>query len=275
MKTLLYTLYTFSALSLSVVLFGCQKPKEENYIPRVLTTNEDFNAPSPEPGILTISKFNDQQANKDTDSKEWFGVTYKNAAVRIQTDPANQKSGTDKFAFAQFVNTQKTCLLVQLADNSGLVAPFYLVALKNNKLEVVSLYRPSAGERDLEFTKGKDRIGNAGFLINNDFIVTNVNAKVYLIKRPEPKERIQGSFIISSPDKKTLVFLVASRLYQLHYPTGYTFSEPLDVKLSPNTANLYAWVQKNYRWERDKRGIAFLKPIDNGNEIVDMSRSRS
>ena len=273
MKTPIYTLrkLAFSAVLLAAVFSSCKQEKVENQIPRLITNNESFNEPAPEEGLFAIVKLNNPDS-ANNDNEELFGIKYKNATIKIQPDPANPESGNAKFAFAQFVNTQKTCILVQLADGSGLVAPFYLVALKNNKLDVVSLYRRSDGEKDIQFTRGKDRISNAGYLINNDFVVTNVNAKVYLIKRPVPKERIQGSFIVSSPDKKTLVFLVGSKLYQLHYPSGDTFIQPLNTTVTKNTANLYAWVQKNYRWQRDKNGVAFLKSMDNGDKIIDMRR---
>ncbi|MCD0489832.1 hypothetical protein LPB86_16430 [Pedobacter sp. MC2016-14] len=274
MKTTISTLLKFacSAAILSIAFTSCKQKQEQYYVPRPITANESFNEPLAQEGALLITKV---ASAGNAAEPELFTVKYKNNAVNIQPDSSNAASINGKFAFAQFVNTQKTCILVQLADSSGLVAPFYLIALKDNKLEVISLYRQSTGERDLEFTRGKDRIANAGFLINNDFVVTNVNAKVYFIKRPVPDERIQGSFIASSPDKKTLVFLVGSKLYQLHYPSGDTFIQPLNASVAASTANVYAWVQKNYRWQRNKNGIAFLKSIENGDEIIDMRRPQS
>lgn len=259
---------TFYALILSIILFSCQQNKEHSttYTPRLLTATESFNNyNSTGDSALTLVKYD---AEKDA-KNETYSLKFRDTTVRIQTDKADTSSIKDRFSFAQFVNTQKTSVLVQLADASGLTAPVYLISLKDNKLEVVSLYRASEGKEDRRFTEGITKVGRDGYLVNNDFFVTNVNSKVYLVKRQQPNERIQGVFFLKSPDKYTLAFLVQSSLYQVHYPTGETFSQALNIKVPKQMNDIYDWVQSNFVWQKAKSGASFLKENDS-DRIVDI-----
>jgi hypothetical protein len=258
---------SFCALLLIVVLFGCQKATNEKvFVPRTIIAGEDFN---------TYAKDNETPftvLTTATDNKETFTIKYRDSLVKIQPNAQDQSNVVGKFSLAQFVNTQKTCLLVQLADSTGLIAPFYLITLKNNQPEVVHLYRPSKGKLDKEITKGMTRVGSTGYLINNDYFITNVNAKVYTIKRQNPEERIQGDFLIKSADKQTFVFLLADAFYQVHYPSNETFTLPISVAVPSSNASLYAWVQANYSWQKNNKGISFLKENKDNNHVVDMRR---
>lgn len=261
---------TLFALILSVVLFSCQQnePTTATYTPRVLTAYEKFNGDHEGTDSLFTILLSKNEAST-SEVKEEFKIKYKDTVVKIQINKADPNSATDKFSFAQFINTQKTTVLVQIADNSGLAAPCYILALKDGKLDVVSLYRPSAGKEDTKFTAGLNKLGRAGYIVNNDFYITNVNAQVYPIKRQKPDERIQGEFILNSPDKFTLVFLTPKSLYQVHYPSDEVYSASLTEPAPQSAADMNDWVKNNFTWEKNKKGISFLKFHDS-DRIVDI-----
>jgi hypothetical protein len=263
------------ALVLSVVVFGCQSKKlEKILIPRTITTNEDFNFYSEnKENILAVVKYEPESGkNLGKQEKESFGVKLGDTLIRIQPDPKDKNLVIDKFAEAEFMNTQKTAILVQAADSTGLIGPNFLITLKDNKPEVVSLYRASTGANDLRYTKGMIRVGSSGYLVNNDFFVTTVNAKVYLIPRQHPQERIQGDFFLKSGDKSTFVFWVPGSFYQVNYPTGDVYTEPLPKLAPKELSNVYKWVQDNYAWVKNAKGISFFKQIDH-NKVIDMRKT--
>jgi len=262
MKNLLY------ALGLSLILLSCQKNQENavTYTPRVLTATEKFNESQPAAdSVFTIYNYNSGN-DKETSGEEAFRVKFRDTVVSIQKSKADSTS-TDKFAFAQFVNTQKTALLVQAADSTGSNTQFYLLALKGGKLDVVSLDRPSAAKQDV--APGLSKVGRAGYLVNNDFFITNVNAQAYLIKRQNADERIQGEFILNSPDKSTLIFLSPNSLYQVHYPSDESFTEKLSKPAPQSAAAVSDWIRENFTWEKNKKGITYLKFSDS-DRIVDI-----
>lgn len=260
---------------LLTVLIGCQNGKTEKiYLARNLVTGEDFNTYTKENDnpFTVLKAIATKKPKKSTDQEfaEVYSVKFRDTTIRIQPNKADKDMVVDKFALAQFVNTQKTCLLVQLSDNSGLIAPFYLLTLKNDQLEVVKLYRASTGKQDKKVTKGMFRVGNAGYLINNDYFITNVNAKVYTIKRERPEERIQGEFFLKSADKQTLVFLLMDSFYEVHYPSGETFTLPFPVGVPNNKSALYSWIQTNFSWQKNNKGIYFLMENKGNDRIVDI-----
>ncbi|WP_449438824.1 hypothetical protein [Pedobacter steynii] len=265
MKTIFYALLT------TVVFSACQGNKENaaTYSPRVLTATEKFNYYPETRGdtLALITAEGDKKAAED--ATEVFSVKYKDTVIQIQTNPADKASAIGKFSTAEYVNTQKTTLLVQIADNSGLEAPVYLISIADKKPEVISLYRASKGKNDKVYTKGIIKTGRDGYLVNNDFFVTNVNAKVFLIKRQNEDERIQGEFMLKSPDKQTLAFLCEKSFFQVHYPTGKVFDQALKTIPTAKGNELFAWIQENYKWDRDKEGISHLIPSDN-DKIVDL-----
>lgn len=266
MKLSVYTLL------LSAFLLGCkQKENVKMYPARDVRANEnfiDYQADQTKP--LTISKYNQEGTAEiaDETAVKWFGVKFADTTVKIQL-PGAVSTGA-KFASAQFVNTQKTCVLVQIADSTDLVAPFYLIAANKGKLEVISLFRASDGRDDKRFTKGLIKVGRSGYLINNDFLITTVDAKIYPVKRQHEGERIQGLYFINSPDRKTLVFLVSDALYQVHYPTGAVFTQQLSSDAPKNPEAIFKFIQDNYSWQKNAKGISFLK-ANNDDRIIDIS----
>lgn len=264
MKNILY------ALVLSTLLFSCQQNQDKTatYTPRVLTAYEKFNGytEGTDSVFTLVAKKSD---GTTSEIQEAFNIKFKDTLVKIQINKADPNSATDMFSFAQFINTQKTTMLVQIADNSGLAAPCFILAVKDGKLEVVSLYRPSTGKQDSKYTTGLNKLGRAGYVVNNDFFVTNVNANVYLIKRQNPEERIQGQFILNSPDKSTLVFLTPNSLYQVHYSSDDIFNEPFKGSAPESAADISTWVRDNFIWQKSKKGIDFLKFSDS-DRIVDI-----
>lgn len=264
MKNILY------ALVLTTILFSCQQSQDKTatYTPRILTTDEKFNGYTEgTDSVFTLVAKKGGAANSEVN--EEFNIKFKDSLIKIQINKADPNSATDKFSFAQFINTQKTTMLVQIADNSGLAAPCFLLASKDGKLDVISLYRPSTGKQDSKFTSGLTKLGRAGYVVNNDFFIANVNAQVYLIKRQNPEERIQGEFILNSPDKSTLVFLTPKSLYQVHYSSDEVYNEPFSKSAPQSEADISTWVKDNFMWKKNKKGIAFLK-FNDSDRIVDI-----
>jgi len=257
----------FLTMAIISVVIGCkpENPAVKTYIPKVITRNEGFNQYAKEKSdSISIIKDNTAEGNPT------FSIKFRDTLVRIQTDPADTGATTQKFSSAQFVNTQKTTLLVQMADNSGLVAPSYLMTVKDGGLQVLSFYRPSAGSQDERYSRGINRVGGAGYLVDNDFFVTNVNAKVYLVKRQKDGERIQGHFLMMSPDRQTIAFLIGESIYQVHYTTDDTYVEKLAANAPKQIPAVYEWIQENYVFEKNKKGISFLKYKDD-DRVVDIS----
>lgn len=261
------------AILISCALFGCQqKDDSKTYVPKELTTKENLNQYPKTPGdSLTVTRVVQEKTDKPN-AQELYGVKFKGAPIKIQTSKTDVNAVADKFALAEFVNTQKTTLLVQVADSTGLSAPFYLVSLNGDQLDVISLYRASNGKDDSKFTKGMSKIGLTGYLINNDYFVTTVVSKVYTIKRQNDAERIQGLPFINSPNRETFGFLTGSTIYQVNYRTGATYNLQLPTPLPENPAALYAYVQNNYAWTKNSDGVFFLKSGSDNNKIVDMTR---
>jgi hypothetical protein len=96
---------------------------------------------------------------------------------------------------ASFINTQKTAVLVQVANETGKMAPFYIIYLKDGQTEVISLNKPSKGAEDKKYTNGLEELTRSNILVNNDFFITTINSRVYPVKRQNPDERIQGKFL--------------------------------------------------------------------------------
>jgi hypothetical protein len=265
MKNLVY------ALALSVFLFSCSGKHESVVVPRVLTETERFNSYQ-EGDALFIMKYGTEDRVKDDKVGQGeFNIKFRDTTIIIQTNPSDPAAKTDKFSFAQYVNTQKTTILAQAAGKEGATAPVYLINLNENKVEVISLSRPSKGAKDKEYTQGLIKVGKTGFIVNNDFFVTNVNAKAYVLKRQNPDERIQGIYFNLSQDKQTLVFLTANSLYQVHYPTNQVNTQilPADKSTTPDLASVY--IASNYKWVVNNK-IAFLKKTGgDSNEVVDIS----
>ncbi len=266
MKSKLYVTLLVAAL------FGCQgKENVKTYTPRELKGTESFNQ-YPQKGGDSLSVYNlngAEPGQNGGEEKESFRVKFGDTIVNIQSGTSDKNLVTGAFSFAQFINSQKTCLLVQSADSTGLTAPFYLITLKGRQLEIVSLYRPSTSKEDSRFTKGATKIGRSGYLVNNDFFITTVNAKVYFLKRQNEEERIQGIHFLNSPDRHTLVFLVSSSLYQVHYPTGTVFTQPLSSKVPAQPGAMFAWIQHNFSWQKNAAGISFLKKNVEDDKIID------
>lgn len=264
-------LYT-SVLLLALAFSGCKHQEEGKiYSPRSLKEKENFNEfQKGAENALAIYSYTDKESSAENADKEIFGVKFRDTTVRIQVAASDKEAVSDHFALAEFLNTQKTAVLVQIADQSGLVAPFYLILLKDGGLDVVSVYRPSSGKGDQRFTKGLSRIGRSGYLINNDFFITTVDAKVYPLKRQNPEERIQGIHLLNSADKKTLVFLVSSSLYQVHYPTGEVYTQELSADLPKTPEQVFPWIQNNFSWQTNAKGISFLKKNKDDDRIIDI-----
>ena len=265
---------TFALIFLSFVFLGCQSNKTEvTYVPQVISANTDFNFhPKETDTKLSLVKYT-PPANAPTNEvkKETFGVKFGDTTVHIQLDKRDPESAHKEFSFAKFINTQQTAMLVQIADRSGLVAPFFIIAAKDGQLQVHQLYRASNGKLDKDITRGVKAVGSSGYLVNNDYFVTNVNAKVYLIKRQNSNERIQGDFFIQSSNRQTLVFLVPSAFYQVHYPTGENFTQALPASLPMVNAAIYKWVQATCSWVKNAQDISFLKSFPGDNRIRNLS----
>ena len=119
---------------LSLAIFSCKNDENvKNYLPREITRTESFNIYSErsDTAIKVIPLENGK--NADGKDQELFAVKFRDTLINIQGNEADSTSKIEKFSSATFVNTQKTCLLVQVADSSGLVAPFYLIVNRDEK----------------------------------------------------------------------------------------------------------------------------------------------
>jgi hypothetical protein len=262
-----------TALLASTVLFGCQpKATDKVLVPRTLTAAEDFNQfPKEKTNVLSIFQQTDNTIKKRADRVPSlpFHVKFADTLLSIQMNAADPKSVVEKFSFAEFLNTQKSSMLVQPADSSGLVAPFYIITVNNNKIEAVNLYRAAGGANDSQYAKGVTPIGRSGYVINNDYFIASVSAKIYPIKRQKENERIHGTYFMNSPDRKTLVFLTANSLYQVYYPDGQVYTLTLPAAAPQEGSALMSWIQDKYSWQRVS-GVTFLKKNVDFDRIIDI-----
>jgi len=260
------------AVALIILSAGCnqQEKKGKNYVPRILVKNEVFNDfPKNASDSISVVKIS------EPGQEPILVVKFRDTTVHIQNKISDTGEGLYKFKSesVQFTNSQRTCLLVQLADSSGLAARPFLIATNNGKLEVISLYRPSNGKDDKKYTTGINKVGATGYLVNNDFFITNVTSKVYLLKRQHPDERIQGQVLLLSPDKQTIIFAVKDYLYQVSYRTNEDLNEPIAPNSPQDIASIYKWITANYSFRKNKNGITFLRYNDD-DRIVDMRQPR-
>ncbi|MHA4894733.1 hypothetical protein ACXZ1K_08280 [Pedobacter sp. PWIIR3] len=243
---------------LSLLFFGCaEKEIEKTYPTRMISQGETFNDyPAESDSTITFNPKNEKKGNQfGKNPRAWYQVKFGDTVVSIQTDKNNPSTVNGKFIRGKFMNTQKTCLLAQVADDSGLMAKFYLIALKNHQLRITELARPSETRGDKKYI-GLTDLGSDGFLINNEFLIGFVNAKVHFLKRQNSDEPIQGQFIMKSPDHSTLVFLQQSSLYQINYPTDESLTVPL--KVDATKGGLFIHIYENYVWRSKRPGIMFL-----------------
>ena len=255
------------------IITSCSKSEHaEVYVPRLLKAQEDLNMRQKE-GDPKFTIFNFVGEDKKPKKGDLIGIRYGDTLIRIQADANDKTLIHDHFGFAQFVNTDKTCILVQLPNEKGLIGPTYIISLKNGKPEVINPYMPSNGKDDAKFTRGVSSVGKSAYLINNDYLLSAVNAKLYTIKRQNPDERIQGYLFLKSSDNETLVFLVNGAFYQVHYPSGETYTLPITSKIAQDDSRgLYKWIQDNYTWIRNSKNISFLLPAPTDDDIKDMRR---
>jgi hypothetical protein len=252
---------SFYCLLLSVFLVRCTyKENEKTYLPDVIQSNRTFNGYADEQdSTLTFTAHKDKSGTAvGANPKIWYQVKFGDTVVKVQTNPADPASGNKKFIRGQFLNTQKTTLLAQIADSTGLAAKFYLIALKDHALQVTELSRPSTSQSNKALL-GLIEVGRSGYVVNNDFFVSYVNPKVYYLKRPNPDERINGQFFLKSPDSQTVIFLMPnSELYQVSYATNEVYSVPLGMDASKQ--GIYDFAEQNFTWIKNDRGVQFLMP---------------
>ncbi|MGY4384632.1 hypothetical protein ACVWYN_001658 [Pedobacter sp. UYP24] len=243
---------------ISFLLLSCtEKEIEKTYPTRMISEGETFNDyPAENDSTITFNPKTEKDGNQyGANPKAWYQIKFGDTIVRIQTDKNNPAAFNGKFIRGKFMNTQKTCLLAQVADSLGLKAKFYLIALKNHQLNISELTRLSASPGDKKYI-GLIDLGSEGFLINNEFLIGFVNAKVYFLKRQNADEPIQGQYVMSSADKSTLVFLQTSSLYQVNYPTEESLTLPL--KVDARQAGIFMHIHENYVWKTNRKGILFL-----------------
>ena len=249
------------------MLLSCGKTeKTQIYVPEIIKPKQNFNdSYSEKDSILRFTR-HDEAGGKalGENPKTWYGVTFGDTVVKIQTVKSSPASARHKFLRGKFMNTQKTTLLVQVADTFGLQAKFYIIALKDHRLQVTELVRPARYEN--KNTIGLAYVGRDGLLINNDFFMTFVNAKLYFLKRQYDDERIEGQFFMKSDDKQTLVFLQPAALYQVNYSANQSTTTPLSV--DPRKPGLHLYIQENFVWKADSFGVSFLKQDKNELAVV-------
>ncbi|MFP5081109.1 hypothetical protein [Pedobacter sp. JCM 36344] len=256
-----------TVIALTLILGSCTKKEafEKVYLSHVINPGESFNEyPSEIDSAITFNVHQEKVGKTlGANPKVWYGVKFGDTVVRIQTNKADPNYSNEKFIRGKFMNTQKTSLLVQIADNFGYKAKFYLISLKNHQLSVTELRRPTAQEGDLNYI-GLIHLGSEGYLLNNDFLINPVNSQVYFLKRENQDERIQGQYLLKSPDKGTLVFMKDSSLYQVNYENDESINVPL--RIDPTKPGLYMYIQENYVWKSKRPRLSFL--MEDKNPLV-------
>lgn len=253
MKKIIY-LFILSALA-----FSCAQENEieKNYPSRMISQGETFNDyPSENDSSITFTAYRQKETKlSDHKLKVWYQVKFGDTIVKIQTNKEDPSISNGTFLRGKFMNTQKTCLLVQISDTLGLKAKFYLIALKNHKLHIAELSRPSTLPIDRRFF-GLTDVGASGYLIDNEFLISFVNAKVHFIKRQNPEGPIKGQFYTKSPDQQTFVFLQPSSLYEVNYQTEESMTVPLTVDATKPGISMH--IQENFVWKTKRPGVTFL-----------------
>jgi hypothetical protein len=252
----------FSAILLSTVLFSCSTDVlERKLTPRDLKVNEEFNEiPNNKANVFS---FVESRSNSKTGKNEYF-INYKDTLVSVEL---GEKQLLQRFVKPEFLNSQKTAVIVQASDSAGLASPFYILAANKGKLEAILLDRPFKNKRK---NTGLEKISRANFIINNDYLVTSINGKVYPIKRQIEDEPIKGKIFMLSKDGTTLVFLTNNSFYQYNYKTGESFNLPIPASLVNNKESIFGIVQRDYTWADNKNGTPFLKERFDDNRIVDI-----
>ena len=246
-------------LILSCILASCGGTEtiEKVYASHVINPGESFNEyPSEKDSSITFNVHQEKDGKPIGENpKIWYDVKFGDTLVSIQTNKEDPTQSNGKFIRGKFMNTQKTSLLAQVADRFGLKAKFYLISLKNHQLSIAEMRRETTDEGDLDYL-GLIHLGSEGYLLNNDFLINPVNSKVYFLKRENPDVRIQGQYLMKSPDKGTLVFLRPSTLYQVAYQ--YDESTTVPFRIDPTLPGLYMHIQENYVWKTKRPGVTFL-----------------
>ncbi|MES2827786.1 MAG: hypothetical protein V4687_06520 [Bacteroidota bacterium] len=252
MKKIIY-LFFLLALALSCT----EDELGKSYPSRMISQGETFNDyPSESDSSITFIGYKEKGSETVTGrNKLWFQVKFGDTIVKIQTSKTNPSITNGKFLRGKFMNTQRTCLLVQISDNLGLRANFYLIALKNHRLSVTELTRPSTF-KGVNGYAGLIDVGSEGYLINNEFLISYVNAKVHFIKRQDPEVPLQGQYYMKSPDHQTFVFLQPNSLYQVNYLTDETLTLPLNVDARKPGISIH--IHENYAWKTKRPGVMFL-----------------
>lgn len=253
----------FLAILLSISMFACKQGSlEQTYTPRSLKTGEDFNGtPSVKDEVLSInSVFN------KTGKENLLVIKYRDTIINIRN---KQNLLIQQFTQARSLNSQKTAVLVQTDNRIG-NSPFYIITINKGKLEIVDINLVSKNKDDQKFANGIEELSLSSFVVNNDFLITSVNGKVYPIKRQNPEERIHGKFFMFSKDRTTLVFVTANSLYQVNYLTGETFNLPISPKMFNQDEVIYSQIQQNFSWEKNAKGTFFLKHNPDEDRIVDI-----
>jgi len=252
MKKLLYLLTIF-------LMGSCADHEtiEQVYIPHIINPGETFNDyPSEKDSSITFIMHREKEGKTlGANPKIWYQVKFGDTVVRIQTKKQDPNYSNGKFIQGRFMNTQKTTLLAQIADDLGFKAKFYFISLRNHQLTVTELKRQTEEEGNPDGI-GLIHLGGEGYLLNNDFLINPVNAKVYFLKRENPEKRIQGRYLMKSPDEGTLVFLRPSSLYQVNYQNDESYSVPF--RIDPTQPGLYMHIQENYIWKTKRPGLSFL-----------------
>ncbi len=260
---------TLLIILLSISVFACkQSDFEKTYTPRPFNIGEDFNAFSKtKDEVLSIIKID----SNDKDRGDLLSIKFKDTTVTIKN---KQGLLAKDFSQARFLNSQKTAILAQVKKKLG-QEPFYILSVNEGGLEIIDLAILSKGKNDQKFANGLEELTRSSFIVNNDFLITAVNGKVYPIKRQNPNERIHGKFFMYSKDKTTLVFVTANSLYQVNYLTDETFNLPISPKMFNQNQVIYSQIQQNFSWKKNEKGTPFLLHNPDENRIVDIKEFKN
>jgi len=252
----------FLVFFISITFLACEKSiPEKTLMPRPFKRGEQFNDyPKSNNNIFNLKKI--EVGERDQDDK--FQVNFNDTLITV-ANYSNQL--ITSFLTPRFLNSQKTAIMVQAVDRAGLASSFYVLSTKNGKLEAIELVRPSRLKRK---TTGMEEFSRSSFIINNDFVITTINGKVYPIKRQDQNDPIDGKIFMVSKDGSTLIFLTADSFYQYNYVTDESFNLPVNPNMLKDKAKIYKNVQKDFSWFKNANGALFLKQNVNDDRIVDI-----
>jgi hypothetical protein len=274
---------------LSLIMFSlisCSNPQDRIYQAELFSEKTDLITPAKSTGQifkrLTLTNKKEELIGGIFGRKghmSWNIINYKDTTIHFNPNIKNviddyqaDEIPVYDFSAIYYLNPQMTAFLADIPGPSRISGRTFVFYARPDGLKVYRIERPSIAQGssgDENHHRGVSKIGGNLLLVDNDYLFNQRTGKAYLIKRPDPKERMQADFTSLSPDGKTAVFNAKGSssdrfdyIYQFHYPSGKfeTDSIPADQYQSPLQDKQKKWPETHYNWVTDTNGRMFLKP---------------